>query len=47
MVTFSFKMRESLSTSKRAETKLTGGFFTKITNVMMNYLMMIIMMKYN
>ena len=31
-------MRESLSISRRAETKLTGGFFTKITNVMMNYL---------
>ena len=29
-------MRELLSISKRAETKLTGGFFTKITNAMMN-----------
>ena len=27
-------MRESLSISKRAATKLTVGFFTKITNVM-------------
>ena len=27
-------MRESLSISKRAATKLSGGFFTKITNVM-------------
>ena len=26
----------SKSISKRAETKLTEGFFTKITNVMMN-----------
>ena len=31
-------MRESVSISKRAETKLTGEFFIKITNVMMNYL---------
>ena len=31
-------MRESLSISKKAKTKLTGGFFTKIANVMMNYL---------
>ena len=29
-------MRESLSISKRAKTKLTGGFFAKITNVMTN-----------
>ena len=37
-------MRESLSISKRAETKLTGGFFTKITNAMMIIMMMIMMM---
>ena len=29
-------MRESLSISKISKTKLTGGFFTKITNAMMN-----------
>ena len=29
-------MRESLSISKSAETKLTEGFFRKITNVIMN-----------